>query len=332
MPLSRPPSFRRPRRAAGTSARRGTSRRGRPAPSPAPSLSPGLSPGLALAACLLASGCAVPVGGGAGAGGTYRDGPGDLVLAAASVAEEVRDLPKARHGNMREYTVRGRRYRTLDSASGYRERGVASWYGAKFHGRPTSSGEPFDMHALTAAHRHLPLPTFVRVTNVDTGAAVIVRVNDRGPFVDDRAIDLSYAAALRLGMLERGTAEVEIEALSTHVPAAARGEGRSDAAPDTTPDEPLAAASRADAHGAGASEARPRFVQLGAFASGANAAALARRAAPHLAERPSVHRDEARALYRVRVGPIADEAALRSVLAGLAAAGIESYTLSAPSR
>jgi len=112
-----------------------------------------------------------------------------------------------------EYTVRGQRYQLLDSAEEFSERGIASWYGSAFHGRKTASGEPFDMHALTAAHTRLPLQTRVRVSDVRTGASVIVRINDRGPFADDRIIDLSRAAAERLGMIDDGTAEVAIEAL-----------------------------------------------------------------------------------------------------------------------
>jgi len=118
-------------------------------------------------------------------------------------------------GNMREYEQGGRWYQVLDSSEGYDQRGVASWYGQDFHGRLTSSGEPYDMHAMTAAHRTLPLPTYVRVTNLANGASVVVRVNDRGPFSDPdrRIIDVSYAAAQRLGLVQSGTASVRVEAL-----------------------------------------------------------------------------------------------------------------------
>jgi rare lipoprotein A len=114
----------------------------------------------------------------------------------------------------REYEAAGERYRVLDSAAGWTERGVASWYGPDFHGRSTASGEPYDMEALTAAHRVLPLGTAVRVRRADgRGEPVTVRVNDRGPFARGRILDLSRAAARRLGMLEAGTAEVVIEAV-----------------------------------------------------------------------------------------------------------------------
>lgn len=125
-----------------------------------------------------------------------------------------RELP-ARSGNMAEYEQSGRTYRVLDSSYGYEEEGLASWYGEAFHGRPTSSGEPFDMYELTAAHRTLPLPSWVRVTNLANGRSVVLRVNDRGPFSDPdrRIIDVSYAAAVRLGMVGTGTASVRVTAI-----------------------------------------------------------------------------------------------------------------------
>ena len=121
--------------------------------------------------------------------------------------------PRSARGNPPSYTVLGKTYQVMESAAGYYATGTASWYGRKFHGRLTSSGEPFDMFALTAAHRSLPIPTYVRVTNLDNGRASVVRVNDRGPFHGDRIIDLSYAAAVKLGFADRGTAHVRLEVL-----------------------------------------------------------------------------------------------------------------------
>lgn len=123
--------------------------------------------------------------------------------------------PPATSGNMLEYEQNGRWYRVMDSSYGYDERGQASWYGEEFNGRPTSSGEVYDMYALSAAHRTLPIPTYVRVTNLENGRSVIVRVNDRGPFSDpgSRIIDLSYAAAIRLDMVRAGTANVRVQAV-----------------------------------------------------------------------------------------------------------------------
>ncbi|MDY6956990.1 MAG: septal ring lytic transglycosylase RlpA family protein [Pseudomonadota bacterium] len=121
--------------------------------------------------------------------------------------------PRSRLGNPPYYVVDGRRYVVLNSATGFYERGIASWYGPDFHGKSASSGEPYDMHAMTAAHKTLPLPSYVRVTNLENGRSAVVRVNDRGPFVGNRVIDLSFAAATRLGIVQQGTAPVEVVAI-----------------------------------------------------------------------------------------------------------------------
>lgn len=143
------------------------------------------------------------------ADGPPRGAHGDL----ASLPDPTpRKEPKSRSGNPRSYTVLGKTYRVMDSAAGYRATGLASWYGRKFHGRRTSSGEPFDMYKLTAAHRSLPIPAYVKVTNLENGRSTVVRVNDRGPFHGERIIDLSYAAAVKLGFAQKGTARVRIEA------------------------------------------------------------------------------------------------------------------------
>lgn len=121
--------------------------------------------------------------------------------------------PLSRYGNPTEYHVDGRTYEVMKSSTGYKTRGIASWYGTKFHKQRTSSGEPYDMYVMTAAHKTLPLPTYVKVRNLDNGRVAVVKVNDRGPFHADRVIDLSYAAALKLGVFPKGTAPVEIETL-----------------------------------------------------------------------------------------------------------------------
>ena len=125
----------------------------------------------------------------------------------------VRNDPKSRRGN-NPYVVFGQHYQVMDTAAGYDRVGGASWYGTKFHGRTTSSGEPYDMYELTAAHRSLPIPTYVRVTNLHNGKSSIVRVNDRGPFHPNRIIDLSFAAAVKLGFERKGTARVRVESLA----------------------------------------------------------------------------------------------------------------------
>ena len=141
--------------------------------------------------------------------------------AAPGAPVDVRDVPDAEpieeplsaYGNRNPYTVLGETYALLPTTKGFRQDGGASWYGTKFHGLKTSSGEKYDMYKMTAAHRNLPLPTYVRVTNKANGLSVIVKVNDRGPFHSERIIDLSYAAAAKLDMLKTGTAQVEVEAI-----------------------------------------------------------------------------------------------------------------------
>jgi rare lipoprotein A len=132
------------------------------------------------------------------------------IIPASPSTEAI--LPR---GNKSPYVVFGKEYTVLDWHKGFKQRGVASWYGAKFDGRQTSNGEIFDVYAMTAAHRELPLPLYIRVTNLTNGKNAIVRVNDRGPFVDERVLDVSYAVAYTLGFSEMGTAPVEIEVLET---------------------------------------------------------------------------------------------------------------------
>ncbi|MDX1811243.1 MAG: septal ring lytic transglycosylase RlpA family protein [Gammaproteobacteria bacterium] len=124
--------------------------------------------------------------------------------------------PFSRYGNPDKYEVRGKTYYTLKSNAGFKQRGVASWYGTKFHGRRTSSGEPYDMYAMTAAHKTLPLPSYVKVRNLSNNREIIVKVNDRGPFHEGRIIDLSYVAAIKLGIDKTGTAPVSIETVSAN--------------------------------------------------------------------------------------------------------------------
>jgi rare lipoprotein A len=194
----------------------------------------------------------------------------------------VTAAPPATPGNPPFYEVEGRRYFVLGDSAGYVERGVASWYGTDFHGKKTSSGEPYDMRTMTAAHKTLPLPTTARVTNLANGRSIVVRVNDRGPFRKDRLIDLSWAAARDLDMLGPGTAFVEVEAL-----------------PDT--DAAAAAAAPRPAPGR-------IFVQVGAYADARNAEAMKQRLATQGLHNVVIRYDARRApaLYHVRVGPVAD--------------------------
>ena len=138
----------------------------------------------------------------------------DVIGDISALPEPVpKNEPLSRYGNRTPYTVLGETYNVLPSAKGYVERGIASWYGTKFHGRATSNFEAYDMYQFTGAHKTLPLPSYVRVTNLDNGRSVIVRINDRGPFHEDRLIDLSYAAAIKLGVNIHGTAPVEVRAI-----------------------------------------------------------------------------------------------------------------------
>ncbi|HLF24025.1 MAG TPA: septal ring lytic transglycosylase RlpA family protein [Burkholderiales bacterium] len=209
-----------------------------------------------------------------------------------------RDEPLSGNGN-KPYTVFGVNYTPLAQARGYRERGVASWYGRKFHGRRTSSGEPYDMYAMTAAHRTLPLPSYVRVRNLQSGRSVVVRVNDRGPFLHNRLLDLSYTAAARLGVLGTGTALVEIESVTAGAPAATVASTQGVQVIGT------ASAAALDA-------APPRLsVQVGAFSRYENATNLRDRLqragfAPIYINNPGAATvGDGAAIYRVRIGPLA---------------------------
>ena len=206
----------------------------------------------------------------------------------SSIPDPVpRAEPRSRYGNPRSYVVYGKRYFTLSSARGFTQRGIASWYGQKFHGRRTSSGETYDMYKMTAAHKTLPLPTYVAVRSMETGREVVVRVNDRGPFHGDRIIDLSYTAAAKLGIARRGTGLVEIRTLEPG--AAARP------APGSRRLEP-----------ARAEPSTRLFIQAGAFRAAANAARLRTRLATVSKLPVRVRRaiSDGRAVYRVWLGPV----------------------------
>jgi rare lipoprotein A len=242
------------------------------------------------------------------------DGPGEAPPAGLEALPDVvpRIEPLHRFAN-RPYTVFGREYVPATSLRPYKERGIASWYGRKFHGGKTSTGETYDMYAMTAAHPTLPLPSYARVTSIATGKSVVVRVNDRGPFLHNRVIDLSFAAATKLGIAQKGSGEVEVEAIIP-IETATMAAG--------APLPPVASAPIvAPPAGAPAVEPPPQVpvaatesgfvVQLGAFASSANAenfvAHLATSIAPVGVE-PKVR--QVNGLFRVFVGPYAsrDEA------------------------
>ena len=282
---------------------------------------------------------------------------------------EPRDVPPSRYGNPDRYEALGRTYEVMDPEeveAGLTQRGYASWYGSKFHGRRTSSGTPYDMYAMTAAHRELPLPTWVEVTNLDNDRQAVVKVNDRGPFVDphERIIDLSYAAAVRLGMAEQGTAPVEIRVVTPERGAdepaasnaetaaedgsAADGAAEAQGIPDRERPEPEAVLDEAPADaepGSGRPEgAAPvsgveatlegldslghlgLHLQAGAYGDRANAERVRDMLAEETTLTPRIDELEhdGGTLHRVRLGPITGLEELEQAEGALQAAGIES--------
>ncbi len=235
-------------------------------------------------------------------GGYYKDdGPGRDTPANL---EQVPDaVPKAeplhRYAND-TYKVMGKTYQPMSADKSYKAKGLASWYGRKFHGKNTSSGEPYDMYAMTAAHATLPIPSYARVTNLNNGQSVLVRVNDRGPFHEGRIIDLSYTAAYKLDVLKDVT-PVEVELLSA------------DAAPDSFVAQASSPISEASTPAAG----EAIYLQLGAYANPASAEALLARASAMLSrDLPGVMRLEVGGLHKVQAGPfmssdVANQAAER---------------------
>jgi rare lipoprotein A len=245
---------------------------------------------------------------------------------SAPVPDAVpRAEPRSRNGNPPFYDVNGERYRVLSSAAGYVERGVASWYGPDFQGHSTSSGERYDMYAMTAAHRTLPIPCYARITNLANGRSILVRINDRGPFVANRIVDLSYSAAERLDIVRTGTAFVELRTVGVDgadtagtepspvpaaVPAATAATAATPTAAPESPQQPAAAAIAL-------------YIQVGAFADQENARRLIERleahGLPHVFSLATT--GSGRLLHRVRVGPIATVEQFDALAARLAAIG-----------
>jgi rare lipoprotein A len=242
-------------------------------------------------------------------GGYYKDdGPGEKAPANLDAIPDAvpRPEPLHRFAN-RPYQVFGREYVPATTLRPYRERGVASWYGRKFHGEKTSTGETYDMYAMTAAHPTLPLPSYARVTSVATGRSVVVRVNDRGPFLHDRVIDLSYAAAHRIGIAQKGSGEVVVEAVLPGEPATV-------AVAPLPPVAPAPAAPVPEGPVATPSDAGGFAVQLGAFASYANAQNFLEHVQGQLATaQVEAKVRQVNGRFRVYVGPYADRDEARRV-------------------
>ena len=292
---------------------------------------------------LVISAAAVAVGLSGCASAPQRVGPQAPPAAPAAappaVSQAVPDVvpriePRSRYGNPPFYDVFGQRYYVLSSSAAYVERGVASWYGPGFHKIRTSSGEPYDMYGMTAAHRTLPLPAYVRVSNLQNGRSVVVRVNDRGPFVGNRIIDLSYTAAAKLDMLRDGTAMVEVRSIDPTIEPAIRA---------NEPAGPLLASAALAAVGIPTAVAAPApiaapiaapapisargvtlFVQAGAFADPANAERLAAKLRGAGYGNVLVRDDliAGRKMYRVRIGPVPDVPEFDRIVDALERAGV----------
>lgn len=233
-----------------------------------------------------------------------KDGAPKGSIDISSIPDPIpRAEPRSRYGNPPSYVQDGKRYDVLASSAGYAERGIASWYGTKFHGRRTSSGEPYDLYAMTAAHKTLPLPTYARVTNLRNGRSVTVRINDRGPFKDNRLIDLSYAVAAKLGILPEGTGLVEVRTIDVADP---NYRTMIAATPSPMPQTNL-------------------YLQIGAFVNPQNAERLRMRlqgtdfASARIAEGYTGSNTR---VYRVRIGPIASVEDVDRMVARLVELGI----------
>lgn len=262
-------------------------------------------PALPLALALILAGCAGPQIRAPTHPTPSLPPPAPIPADIENIPDPVpRSEPKSARGNPPFYNVLGKRYFVLASAEGYQERGVASWYGPGFHAASTSNGERYDMYAMTAAHKTLPLPSYVQVTNLRNGKHVIVRVNDRGPFKDGRIIDLSYTAAAKLDMLKEGTIFVEVRALTPVQKA-------------SPPPPPLPTSDL--------------YVQAGAFATEANAARLLGQLRAKGVSDAFVREDqvEGKTLYRVRVGPIPNVNEFDRVVKRLRSLGVADARLAA---
>jgi len=258
-------------------------------------------------------------------------GPSGPVDVSSIPNAEPRYEVRTRAGNKSPYSVLGKTYRVLPESDGFKERGIASWYGNKFHGRRTSNGEIYNMYGMTAAHKNLPIPSYVKVTNLDNGRSIVVRVNDRGPFHEGRVIDLSYAGASKLDYLKQGTARVEVEALpmaagysdvTTHAfsTVSARAAGVK-----TLPRTAVPEQSQLPAAGEQAGHRLPNntFLQVGAFSRQLSAQVLQQRVAAltSLPVRLS-NSAGAKSLWRVQVGPMNSNLVVMNLRAALESEGL----------
>jgi len=258
-------------------------------------------------------------------GGYYQnDGPGTLPANLHAIPDAVPRIEPFAPANLRTYTVEGRRFVPIADNRGFRQEGLASWYGKQFHGKSTANGETYDMYAMTAAHPRLPIPSYARVTRKSTGQSVIVRINDRGPFRDNRIIDLSYVAAAKLGIVASGTATVIVEAIDAEQIRAGTFAPVASAEPVVPPAPVAPIAPAVSAVSAVPTAAPPPasptraqvFLQFGAFSVPDNAQRLAARL-QNLQQNAGV-RQGGDGLYRVLVGPYASRDAARGAARAIA--------------
>jgi len=245
--------------------------------------------------------------------GVEKDGAGKRIDTTVIPNATPKSEPITNAGNKSPYTVFGKTYWVLPSSNGYKETGIASWYGTKFHGRLTSNGEVYNMYGMTAAHKTLPIPSYARVTNVENGSSVVVRINDRGPFHGARLIDLSYVAAMKLGYADKGTANVLIEVIDTEVhpqtlanpPLIVQAALKAAAKPSATviPSKPVATAGTGN------------YLQVGAFRDMALANEMQGKIRG-LTSKPTVVRNQDN-LFKLWIGPIADNMELLTIKAML---------------
>lgn len=240
-----------------------------------------------------------------------NDGPPPFSIDETKIPDAVpKKEPLAKYGNYDSYRVFGKRYYTLKSSKNYQAKGIASWYGTKFHRMRTSSGEPYDMLGMTAAHKTLPLPTYVQVTNLKNGKKIIVKVNDRGPFESNRLIDLSFVAAKKLGMLGHGTAYVDVKAINfdTDHPKNtfyAHNLGRHPHIPANYPESTY-------------------YLQVGTFKNRIYAERLKTRLSKALSSpvRITYASNSSKHLYKVQIGPIRDTATAQTISKHLRSIGL----------
>jgi rare lipoprotein A len=240
-----------------------------------------------------------------------KDGAGKRIDTSVIPNAKPKSEPITNAGNKSPYQVFGKTYRVLPSSKGYKATGIASWYGTKFHGRLTSNGEVYNMYGMTAAHKSLPIPSYARVTNIENGKSVVVRINDRGPFHGARLIDLSYVAAMKLGYADKGTAKVLIEVIDTEVhpqtianpPLIAQVAHKTPIKPKPQSTPPTTAVSSGN------------YLQVGAFSDVASANKLKGKIHSLTSKPISVHNQDN--LFKLWIGPIANNLELQNIKAML---------------